>query len=394
MKKSFLKRYFRSLAATLGVLFIVFLAFMGVDFTGGAGRMRAELTGTTAVLGNGGVINVLVMCTDADGLRTDAMMLASYDTENNTVNMLSVPRDLRMYVGNRYQKVNAAHAFSANGEIGGARAACEAVSRLTGVPVNYYIDFSFSTMEKVMDSIGPVEFTIPDLYNDGVGMVYDDPAQDLHINLPPGTYALNGEQIVHLLRYRKGNPDPVTGIRPGYLHGDEDRIKVQQDFIHALVEQKLSISLINKLPNIFSDVMSEIDTNLTVADVIKYSKYLTNLTSADIRSETVPGDNLNESANGSVLVPNMQALEALVNEMFKNADTSKMTYAKSGEIPSLYSDGYTTVGGYVRTRNTSALNLLKSTELTNDELCLINNITQTYTPPAPEQTEQADTAAE
>ena len=384
MNKSFVKKYFQSLAATLGVILAAFFVVMGFDFTGGA-RRAAEESGTVS-LADGGVINVLVMCTDADGLRTDAMMLASYDTENNTINMLSIPRDLRMYVGNRYQKVNAAHAFSTNGQIGGARATCEAVSRLTGVPINYYIDFSFGTMEKVMDSLGPITFTIPDLYGDGVGMVYDDPTQDLHINLPPGTYDLNGEQVVHLLRYRKGNEDPVTHIRKGYINGDEDRIKVQQEFVKTLVDQKLNISLINKLPSIFSDIKSEIDTNLSVGNVIKYSKYLVNFTSAGIRSETIPGNNMNESANGDVLVPNMAHLEALVNEMFSNADTSKMSYASPDSGAQLQSDGYRTKGGYVRTTNKASLSAKKSSDLTNDELCILNGVVQTYTPdptPAP-----------
>lgn len=383
MKKGFLKKYFQSLAAALGVLLIVFFALMGIDFTGGAAKLRASMNSGLTAPANGGIINVLVMCTDADGLRTDAIMLASYDTEANTVNMLSVPRDLRMYIGNRYQKVNAAHAFSTDGRIAGALGTCEAVARLTGVPINYYIDFSFSTMEKVMNSIGPVTFTIPDLYGDGVGMVYDDPVQDLHINLPPGTYDLNGEQVVHLLRYRKGNEDPVTGIRKVYINGDEDRIKVQQEFIKALVEQKLNLALINKLPTIFSDVMNEVDTNFTVADIIKYSRFLADFTSAGIRSETIPGDNVSESANGAVFLPNMPALTALVGEMFKNADTTRMTYTKSGSAPSLYADGYITTGGYVRTANKTTLNGIKASDLTNDELCILNNITQVYTPPAP-----------
>ena len=237
-----------------------------------------------------------------------------------------------------------------------------------------------------MDSIGPVTFTIPDLYNDGVGMVYDDPVQNLHINLPPGTYDLNGEQVVHLLRYRKGNPDPITGIRPGYVNGDEDRIKMQQEFVKALVDQKLNLSLINKLPTIFSDIINEVDTNLTVGDVIKYSKYLADFTAAGIRSETISGNSISEKSNGDVLVPNMPALKALVEEMFKNADTLDMTYAKSGQAPELYADGYTTVGGYVRTKNRTTLENMKSSNLTNDELCLINGITQTYTPPTPEPT--------
>lgn len=385
MNKGFIKQYFRSLGITLCVLLVAFLAVMGIDFTGGAAKLRASMGGTVAV-GNGGIINVLVMCTDEDGYRTDAMMLASYDTEANTVNMLSIPRDLRMFIGNRYQKVNAAHAFSTDGKIAGALGTCEAVSRLTGVPINYYIDFSFKTMAKVMDSIGPVTFTIPDLYGDGVGMVYDDPYQNLHINLPPGTYDLNGEQIVHLLRYRKGNPDPITGIRKGYVHGDEDRIKMQQEFIMALVDQKLNLSLINKLPTIFSDIVNEVDTNLRVGDVIKYSKYLADFTSAGIRTETITGDNMNNDSNGDVLVPNMPALRALVEEMFENADVLDMSYANPNGGIQLYPDGYTTVGGYVRTRDIATLKNLKPTNLTNDELCLINGITQTYTPPTPEPT--------
>ena len=120
MNKSFVKKYFQSLGIALGVLLVIFFGVMGIDFTGGAARMRANMGASLTAPGNGGVINVLVMCTDADGLRTDAIMLASYDTEQNTVNMLSIPRDLRMYVGNRYQKVNAAHAFSENGKIAGA----------------------------------------------------------------------------------------------------------------------------------------------------------------------------------------------------------------------------------------------------------------------------------
>lgn len=383
MNKNFMKRYFQSLITALGVVLLVFFVVMGFDFTGGA-RLQAEKKEGAFSSADGGVINVLVMCTDEDGLRTDAMMLASYNTEANTINMLSVPRDLRMYVGNRYQKVNAAHAFYTNGQIGGAKAACEAVSRLTGVPINYYIDFSFATIAKVMNELGTVTFTIPDLYGDGVGMVYDDPAQNLHINLPPGTYPLNGEQIVHLLRYRKGNPDPVTGIRKGYVHGDEDRIKVQQDFVKTLVDQKLNLTLIQKLPSIFSDVMNEIDTNLTIKDVIKYSKYLADFTSAGIRSETIAGDNMMDSSNGDVLVPNMEHLKYLVTEMFINADTANMSYANPQQSPQLISDGYRTTGGYVRTQNVGVLDGYKSSDLTNDELCLIKGVTQTFTPPVSE----------
>jgi LCP family protein required for cell wall assembly len=366
------KKYFQVLGTALGVIFLAFMVVMGFDFSGGGASDGDE--GVVAVE-DGGTINVLMMCTDNDGLRTDAIMLASYNTETNAVNMLSVPRDLRMYIGNRYQKINAAHAFSKDGVIGGPAATCEAVTRLTGVPINYYVDFSFAAIAKIMDELGPITFTIPDLYGDGVGMVYDDPAQDLHINLPPGTYELNGEQVVHLLRYRKGNPDPVTNIRKTYPGGDADRIKVQQDFVRALVDQKLNLALIKKIPSIFSDVKSEIKTNFTVKDILKYSKYLKNFSSAGINSITLPCDATHDSANGDVFIPNMNKLQTIVRDMFGGTGDN-MWYAEPGVEPQLYSSGYMTVGGYVRSTDKGVLSTIKATEATNDELCLIRGIDQ------------------
>ena len=93
---------------------------------------------------------------------------------------------------------------------------------------------------------------------------------------------------------------------------------------------------------------------------------------------------MNESSNGAVLVPNMPELEALVSEMFVNANTSKMSYANPNATPQLMADGYTTKGGYVRTTNKATLNGYKSSTLTNDELCFINGVVQTYTPPTTE----------
>lgn len=368
------KKYFQVLGVTLGVIFLAFMVLMGFDYTGNGGLGTETNDGTVAVE-KGGTVNVLLMCTDVDRLRTDAMMLASYNTEDNTVNLLSIPRDMRMYIGNRYQKVNAAHAYETDGQIGGAVAACEAITRITGVPINYYVDFSFDSIAHIVDELGTVNFTIPDLYGDGVGMVYDDPVQSLHINLPPGNRDLTGSEVVHLLRYRKGNPDPVTGVRKTYLNGDEDRIKVQQEFIKTFVDQKLNVGLIQKIPAIFSDIKSEIDTNFTVKDILRYSRYLTSFSSAGIHSETVPGTPTKDSANGDVFIPNMIQLQKLVQEMF-GVDGQNMWYAKPGIEPDLYESGYYTVGGYVRSTDSGILGSYKASEVTNDELCLIRGIEQ------------------
>lgn len=309
------KRYFQVLGISLAVIIAVAAVCMGIDFSGLNNEEAVDNTSTVEAAD--GKINVLLMGVDVDGLRTDAIMLASFDTETKEVNMLSIPRDTKMYIGNRYQKINAAHAFvDESGEIGGATATCEAVTRITGIPINYYVDFSFDAVAHVIDELGPIEFTIPDLYGDGVGMVYDDPVQSLHINLPPGDYQLNGQQAVWLMRYRHGNVNPSTGVFKGYVNGDSDRVEMQQKFLKAVVDQKVNASLILKIPSIFKDISSEIKTNFTVSEVIKYSKYLADLSSVNIHSYSLPGEYSSDSANGDVWIPNMDEIRTMVQDVF------------------------------------------------------------------------------
>lgn len=316
MKVKFnVKRYFQVLGISLAVIIAVAAVCMGIDFSGLNNEEAVDNTSTVEAAD--GKINVLLMGVDVDGLRTDAIMLASFDTETKEVNMLSIPRDTKMYIGNRYQKINAAHAFvDESGEIGGATATCEAVTRITGIPINYYVDFSFDAVAHVIDELGPIEFTIPDLYGDGVGMVYDDPVQSLHINLPPGDYQLNGQQAVWLMRYRHGNVNPSTGVFKGYVNGDSDRVEMQQKFLKAVVDQKVNASLILKIPSIFKDISSEIKTNFTVSEVIKYSKYLADLSSVNIHSYSLPGEYSSDSANGDVWIPNMDEIRTMVQDVF------------------------------------------------------------------------------
>ena len=309
------KRYFQVLGISLAVIIAATAVCMGIDFSGSNNEEVVDNTSTVEAAD--GKINVLLMGVDVDGLRTDAIMLASFDTETKEVNMLSIPRDTKMYIGNRYQKINAAHAFvDESGEIGGATATCEAVTRITGIPINYYVDFSFDAVAHVIDELGPIEFTIPDLYGDGVGMVYDDPVQSLHINLPPGDYQLNGQQAVWLMRYRHGNVDPSTGVFKGYVNGDSDRVEMQQKFLKAVVDQKVNASLILKIPSIFKDISSEIKTNFTVSEVIKYSKYLADFSSVNIHSYSLPGEYSSDSANGDVWIPNMDEIRTMVQDVF------------------------------------------------------------------------------
>ena len=328
MKVKFnVKRYFQVLGIALSIIVVAAAVCMGINYdgfgniTGGGNEIMPDV--------DNGVINVLALGVDVDGLRTDAMMLFSFNTGTKEMNIMTIPRDTKLYVGNRYQKINAAHAFMKDGEIGGPEASVEAVQRLTGIPINYYVELSFDAVAHILNILGPVEFTIPDLYGDGVGMVYDDPIQSLHINLPPGKYGegpdadypgLNGSQGVHVLRYRHGNPD-ANGNFKGYVNGDEDRTKVQQEFIKAVVDQKLNASLIKKIPELYQEIRSEIKTNIGFSDILKYASNLTGVSSMSMHSYSLPGwfgydGNPATGANGDVWIVDIPATRDMVLNVF------------------------------------------------------------------------------
>lgn len=342
-----IKRYFQVLG--IGLL-VVFLFFVGMLFIT-ENEIDSELDPTEIATVDAealdGKINVMFLGLDESELRTDCIMIASYDMEFKQARVLSIPRDTRMYIGSRYQKINAAHAIKAShGEAIGAQGTVEAVTRLTGIPINYYVELPFDAVEKCIDIIGPVTFDVPDLGGDGVGMVYDDPVQDLHINIKPGPQELDGEQVVHLLRYRKGNY--IKGKTRTYKNGDVERIGVQQDFVKELIAQKLNAKLIADVPLLFNQLSKDLKTNLSFKDVVRYAPSLSGFDvdkEGAIKMWTLPGS-AGDIDGVSYFICDLQETKRLVEDEF-GFDASGITDGrKSG------SDVKTTSGNKSSSKST------------------------------------------
>lgn len=300
-----------SLVAIIGVFFVaVFLSgLFGTSILFNDGSINQDYM--TPVDEVSGKINVLVLGVDKEGLRTDTIIVASFNTEDNSVNMLSIPRDTRMYVGSRYQKINAAHAITQSGKIKGPQGSVEAVTRLTGIPINYYVEFSFSAFRDTIDALDGVYFDVPQR------MKYSDPVQDLYINLSKGYQLLDGDKAEQLVRFRQ------------YPEGDIKRVRVQQDFIKAVAEQKLNATIITKLPSLYKTLSENIKTNFTLSDMTKYAPYLLKLDLENINMYELPGEYSGDEYSASYWLADMEKVKMLVEETF-GYDASKITTGKSG----------------------------------------------------------------
>lgn len=202
-----------------------------------------------------GVYSVLVVGTDKVGLNTDTILVASLDSINNRASVMSIPRDTMSNVNRNVKKINAAYSIGAKNGKGNIKKLKDEVSDLMGFEVDNYVVVNLKAFEELIDAIGGVTIDVPRNMN------YDDPYQNLHIHINKGVQTLNGEQAIGFVRYRSG-----------YAEGDIGRVKAQQLFIEALVNQVATPSTVTKMPKLIDIVLENMDTDLSNGELIWFGK--------------------------------------------------------------------------------------------------------------------------
>ena len=244
---------------------------------------------------------------------TDTIMVGCYDFDNDVVNIISIPRDTRMYIANKYQKINSAYAIKKNGVKKGMNGTIEAIKRLTGVPeINHYIEFNTQAFRDTIDALDGVDFNVPR------NMFYEDPEQGLYINLKKGEQHLDGKKAEQLVRFR------------GYPMGDIDRVKVQQDFVKAVAEQKLNVGIIEKVPELFGVVGESLRTDLEMSDIVKYTYNLADLKPENIHLHNLPGWPNDTDYGASYWIADINGIKALMKETFGCDSTGATIHSADG----------------------------------------------------------------
>lgn len=219
-----------------------------------------------------GCATILLAGLDDEGTRTDTMMLLYLDGENGGVNLLSLPRDT--YVGGDYYipKLNSVY-----GDNGGGKAGMEAlmdeIQDLIGYRPDGYLTFELSAFVDVVDAMGGVKFDVPQ------DMQYDDPSQDLHIDLKEGLQRLNGQDAMGLVRYRSG-----------YAMADLRRVEVQRDFVEAAMDQWLKPWKVIRYPGAVLALLKGTQGDLSLGNLVWVADAIRKADLSNIHTETLPGE--------------------------------------------------------------------------------------------------------
>ncbi|AIE78275.1 LytR family transcriptional regulator [Bacillus sp. JAS102] len=213
-------------------------------------------------------VSVLVMGVDesdvrgkeyGEAIRTDALLLATFNKDSKSVKLLSIPRDTYTYipVEKKKDKITHAHAYGStkNGKDGGPQASIDAVEKLLNVPVDYFVKFNFKSFMKIVDDLGGIEVDVPVEFTEQDS---NDNADAIH--LKKGVQKLNSEEALALARTRHIDSDAMRGQR-------------QQLVIEAILKKLTSVGSVTKVGNIIDDINGQFVTNLTFDDMLSFYKY-------------------------------------------------------------------------------------------------------------------------
>jgi polyisoprenyl-teichoic acid--peptidoglycan teichoic acid transferase len=245
-----------------------------------------------------------------DGL-ADVILLTRFDPEQKKLIMLSVPRDTRTEVeGHGVKKINSANTF------GGPALSATSVSKLLdGVGIDRYVRINVLGVGKLVDALGGVTVYVPK------DMKYQDYSQHLYINLKKGKQHLNGDKALQLLRYRHDE------------NGDIGRIQRQQIVIQALMEQALKPGTLTRLPEVLNVIKENIDTNLSVEELLALAGYGARTNRSNIQQLMVPGrfSEKNEY-DASYWIPSSDRISKLMSQHFGLELTGERRNSESNNL--------------------------------------------------------------
>ena len=180
----------------------------------------------------------------AELFRTDTILLARIDPVDKKVTLVSMPRDTMIDMGEYgTQKLNAAYA------IGGASAAVDEVSEISGMGISHFCLVDMDGLKQVVDSLGGIEVDVP--------VAIDDEDAGGHVD--SGLHTLDGEEALILCRARNCFDDVGAG--------DSFRAANQRLVLQAIASKVLSsdVGTIAKTATTLSEYVS---TDLTVNEIV------------------------------------------------------------------------------------------------------------------------------
>jgi LCP family protein required for cell wall assembly len=245
--------------------------------------------------------------------RTDTIIIVVIRPATGQVAMISVPRDLYVYIPSvGMDRINAAYEYGQmpkyNYPGGGFALLEDTIKYNLGLTINHLAIVDFTGFSSIVDTLGGIDVPVFCPYTDWHLI---DPSLDptnennwAPYTVGPGVVHMNGDLALWYARSRK-------------MSSDFDRGRRSQEVLRALFTQALKTNSISKIPELYNDFSSAIITDLTLPDLLQLTPLALHVTNADIRSFYI-GKSLvtpwTTPGGASVLQPNGLAIQSMLQQ--------------------------------------------------------------------------------
>jgi LCP family protein required for cell wall assembly len=216
------------------------------------------------------LVNILLMGTDQEITndnfdRTDTMIILSINRTTNTVAMLSLPRDLYVFVpGWTMARLNLAYT---RGEQvgwtdGGFGLMRQTIFYNLGINVHYYALVNLTGFKQIIDTLNGVDVAVDCAIQDFPLVGAPPPSQ---AKLTPGT---EGMYTLPVGFYRLDGSGALWYSRSRHNSSDFDRGRRQQQVIRAVWRAARDSGQLAKLPEVWNQATQVVKTNLGFQDMV------------------------------------------------------------------------------------------------------------------------------
>ena len=208
---------------------------------------------------------------------TDAIMIGSVNTKDNTVKLTSLLRDSYVEIpGYKPHKLNSAYSK------GGINLLIETIEKNYKIHIDGYASVNFEAFEKLVDSLGGVTIELGEeeaAYLNRTNYISDKANR----NVQAGINKLNGNQVMGYVRVRK-----VKTL--GGANNDYDRVVRQQRALKAMFDSAKSPKNLVRIVPISKQALSNVTTDLSQKQIEMVMKAFFENNSKDLETLRIPVD--------------------------------------------------------------------------------------------------------
>ena len=266
------------------------------------------------VLSNQESVNFLLLGSDKrpnSSYRTDVIMIVSFQPAHQVVTLISVPRDLWVYVpGWQMQRINAAYQ---HGDLGhypgdGPEQIKDTILFNLGIEIHHVALVDFNGFKEIIDTLGGISVPLNCSFTDWHIIDPDKDDQDEDnwelYTIGPGVVQMDGDLALWYARSRLRS-------------SDYDRGRRQQEVMRSIYSKALQLNMLARIPELYREIGSTVDTDMGLEDVLSLITLAPNLHSARIRSYYINKDLITSwrtPQGGSVLLPNGPAIQGMLRK--------------------------------------------------------------------------------